>query len=214
MTDEQLRKDVLDEIDWAPEITSTDVNVAADGGVVSLTGFVHSYAERIAAERAAKRVSGVRAVANDVEVRPRTERTDPEIARDVVTIHGAMVGVPSDRLTVTVRGGQVMLEGTVESAYEKEGAECAVSYVAGVKRVFNEIKVRPSVSTVEVKTKIEAALRRLATTDARRIRVEAHDGTIELFGDVNALMEKEEAERAACAAPGVAEVRNHIIIMP
>jgi osmotically-inducible protein OsmY len=214
MQDEFVRDAVMQQIEWEPEISSTDISVSAEDHIITLTGFVHSYMEKIAAEKAAMRVYGVRAIANDIEVKPGMQRTDPEIARDAVDALERNFSVPNTRIKTTVKSGQIVLEGNVDWNFQKSAAESAVRDLAGVKGVFNRIEVKPRVSPADVRVKIEEALRRNAEVDARRVVVEAYDGTVELRGNVHSWNEKEEAARAAWAAPGVTRVENHLMVLP
>lgn len=214
MSDQYLRDAVMRQIDWEPEITSTDISVSAADHVVTLTGFVHGYMEKVAAEKAAMRVYGVRAVANDIEVKPGVQRTDPEIARDALQALERNLSVPDARIKVAVKSGQIVLEGTVDWHFQRNAAEMAVRDLAGVKGVFNRVEVKPRVSPGDVRSKIEDALRRSAEVDARRVIVDAHDGTVELRGNVHSWNEKEEAARAAWAVPGVMRVENNLAVVP
>jgi osmotically-inducible protein OsmY len=212
--DIDLRDRVERQLDWEPAVTSTKIGVAAAEGVLTLTGFVDSYAEKIEAERIAKRTYGVKAVANDLQVKPLFKKTDPEIAAACVNALESRVDVPDEKIKLTVKDGWVTLEGNVDWFYQKNAAELAVKYLSGVRGVTDSIKVMPQVSTVEVKDKIEAALKRSAELDARRIRVEAFDGKVTLTGNVHTWFEKDEAARAAWAAPGVRQVSNEISVVP
>jgi osmotically-inducible protein OsmY len=213
-TDSDLERSVLGQIEWDPQIVSKDISAATREGIVTLTGFVHSYPEKLAAEKAAKAVYGVKAVANDIEVKPGTERSDPEIARDVVHAMKIDISVPSNRIQVGIHNGWVTLEGTVNWHFQRAGAEGCARNADGVRGVINKIQLKPLVSAANVKIKIEEALRRNAEVDARRVTVWANEGTVHLYGSLRSYTEREEAEQAAWAAPGVLEVKDHITIVP
>ena len=212
--DTDLRDRVERQLNWEPEVPSTKIGVATEDGVVTLTGFVNTYAEKVAAERVTKRTYGVKALANDIEVKPAFKKTDTEIATSALSALDSRVDVPDDKIKVTVKDGWITLDGNVDWYYQKNAAEFAVKYLQGVRGVTDDIKVKPQVSTTEVSQKIEQALKRNAEVDARRINVTSSDGKITLWGNVRSWMEKDEAETAAWAAPGVTQVRNDIAIVP
>jgi osmotically-inducible protein OsmY len=212
-TDTQLHDSVQRQLEWDPEIDASGIAVVASEGVVTLTGFVHTYAAKLAAERSVKRVRGVRGVANDLQVALRGERTDPDIAKDAVHALRAHTSVPNS-VTVTVRDGFTTLEGYVDWMFQKVAAGLAVSFLDGVKGVSNLIQVRPSVSAGQIKTDIDDALRRSAEVDAQQIHVRVDGSIVTLSGRVHSCHEKQESARAAWAAPGVTHVANLIVVMP
>jgi osmotically-inducible protein OsmY len=216
-TDAQLLRDVVDELKWDPTLGGAEIGVAAKDGVVTLSGQLDSYAKKYAAERAAERVAGVRAIAEDLTVKVASSflRSDTEIAHAVVNALKWDVEVPDDRIKSKVENGWIWLEGDVEWQYQKTSAERAVRYLTGVRGVSNLITVKPKkVSTFEVNQKIKDALKRSAEMDANRITVQAADGEVTLRGTVRSFAERVDAERAAWAAPGVTKVRDEILISP
>ena len=214
-TQEQLIRDVTEELAWEPSITSRDLAVAAQNGVVTLRGHVPSLREHDDVLAATTRVRGVTAVADElaVELPPASERPDPQLALAVRDSLKWNAAVPEERIAVVVRDGTVMLSGEVDWHYQHEAACRAVRQLVGVKALVDGITVKSPARTADVKAGIEAALRRYAEEDADHIRVETHDGEVVLSGFVHAAAERSRAETAAWAAPGVETVRNEITVM-
>ena len=214
MSDLELKKAVESELTYEPSVNAAEIGVAVRDGIVTLSGYVPSYWEKIAAERATERVAGVKAVANDLEVKlpSSSERTDEDIARAAVNALEWSVLVPPNRIKVKVSKGWVTLEGNVDWQFQKSAAEKAVRKLIGVKGVSNLVTVKPRVSSIEVKSEIENALKRSAEVDAEQIRVEAEGDKVILKGTVHSWFEREEAEIAAWRAPGVREVEDDLVV--
>lgn len=212
--DKQLQQDVIDDLRWDPSIDASKIGVAASTGVITLTGSVPSYFQKQNTERIVKRVAGVRAVANDIEVQlpTTTERTDSGIATAALNALKWSSAVPDENVILSVSKGWVTLEGSVEWNYQREAAEKAVEQLIGVKGVTNRISVSPQIKSREVKGEIKAALHRYADLESRNIDVESADGTVTLRGQVRSWAERKEAENAAWMAPGVTQVKNEIIV--
>jgi osmotically-inducible protein OsmY len=215
-TDRQLQQNVLSALDWDPSIDATDIGVTVDNGIVTLRGDVRTFAEKAAAERVTVGVYGVKAIANDVNVRVIHDgtRTDADIAAAAVNALRWSAMVPKDKVNVTVSNGLVTLKGEVEWNFQRDSAVRAVRDLLGVIGVSNLVTLRPQVKEADVQSKIEAALKRSAEIDARRIHVQTVDGKVTLSGNVRSATERREAGLAAWAAPGVREVENHVVVVP
>jgi osmotically-inducible protein OsmY len=215
-SDSEIERDVREELEWDPDLDAEDIAVSVKKGVLTLAGFTRSYTDRLEAEIAAKRVAGVHAVANDIEVRLPAidQRPDPDIARDAVAALKAELPISHDRIKAIVKDGWVTLEGAVEWQYQKNTADSAVRKVKGVKGVTNVITVKPKVQPSELQRKIIEAFKRNAEVDANRITVEANGSEVILKGTVRSWIEREEAERVAWSAPGVTKVEDRIVVSP
>jgi len=215
-TDADIERDVKEELKWDPDLDATDIAISVHDGVVTLTGFTKSYTDKYEAEAAAKRVAGVVGVANDIEVRlpALDDRPDPDIARDAVAAIKSQLPISSERIKVVVKNGWVTLEGQAEWQYQRNTAETAVRRIKGVKGVINSIVLKPRAEPNEIKKKIQEAFGRNAEVDANRVTVEANGSEVILKGSVRSWIEREEAERAAWAAPGVTKVEDRIVVSP
>jgi osmotically-inducible protein OsmY len=212
-TDKLTRDGVQQQLEWDPRVDATAIGVAAKDGAVTLTGFIGTYAGKLAAERAAKRVRGVRAVANDIEVRPMLERTDADIAADAVRALDLRESVP-DNVQVVVHKAHVTLTGTVGFLYQSREAEKAVCHIKGVRGMFNHIEIAGGTVASDLRHRIAEALHRSADIDAERITVDVHGHVATLTGTVATWVQYEAAERAAAHAPGITRVDNRIMVEP
>ena len=212
-TNAQLQKDVLEELKWNPSINEGDIGVSVRNGVVSLSGYVPNYAEKIAAESAAKRVAGVTGVVDDIKIKfaagfgPKDDVDVAKAAMDAIKWH---VWVPHEAIKLVVKDGWVNLSGSVEWEFQRKSTEKAIRYLAGVKGITNNITLKPKVKELDVKMEIEKALLRTANENVRSIGVSASNGEVRLSGKVHSWSEKMDAERAAWSATGVKSVENEI----
>ena len=214
-TDSQLQQDVMDELQWEPRVDHANIGVAATDGVITLSGFASSYAEKIAAEKAARRIKGVRGLAEEIEVRlPSQAKTaDPEIAKRIADIFDWSAMIPNNKIAVKVEHGWVTLTGMVDGHFQRKSAVDFASRISGVKGVSNQITVKAAASPLDVKDRIMAAFRRNADLDASSITVSADGNTVRLGGQVHAWYERQIAERAAWSAPGVDRIEDNIMLV-
>lgn len=215
-SDVQLQHDVVEELEWEPSIDAAEIGVAVKGGVVTLMGHVPVYAQTFKAAEVAKRVHGVKAIANDIQVRlgDGHQPDDADIAAAALHALKWDASVPDERLQIAVRDGWITVDGTVDWPFEREAADRVLRHLIGALGVTNTILVKPRETANDVKSDIEAAFRRSATLDAKKIWVETKDGAVTLHGEVHSHAERDEAERIAWTAPGVRRVEDCITIAP
>jgi osmotically-inducible protein OsmY len=213
-TDSQVQHDVMAELEWEPSVDHADIGVAVSSGVVTLSGTVASYAEKLAAEKAARRVEGVKALAEEITVRHMggSQHSDTEIAERIIALCSWNVIIPHDRITIKVEKGLVTLGGTVDWYYQARAAADAAGEIDGVIGVINAIAVRQLPVASSIRDRIVAAIRRQAESDATSIKVETKDGVVTLTGQVKAWHERQVAEQAAWSAPGVTKVEDNILV--
>jgi osmotically-inducible protein OsmY len=211
-SDSQLQRDVIAELEWDPSLDHEAIGVSVAAGVVALNGYVKSYAEKLAAERAVQRVAGVRGIAEELKVRvasdPKT--ADHEIAKRILDIFSWNVLIPEERIQVKVENGWVTLSGSVTWNYQREEARKAAGVITGVKGISNNVAVSHQPTTADVRHRIEAAFDRQAELDAGAVTIAIEDNTVKLGGMVKSWRERQIAEDAAWAAPGVTRVEDHI----
>jgi len=214
-TDMELQKDVAEELKWEPRLTEDEIGVTVKDGVVTLTGFVPDYAQRRTAARAAERVAGVRAVAQElvVKVPEMFHYSDTELAHRVVNALTWDVEVPIQKIQAKVEDGWVTLEGTVEWQFQRNAAERAVRYLGGIKGVTNMVTIAPAASPFDVAQRIKAALHRTADIEAKRVEITARDGKVVLTGSVRSWPERADIERAAWSASGVKTVDDRLAVV-
>jgi osmotically-inducible protein OsmY len=211
--DVRTRDTVIRQLEWDPEVDASAIGVSAKDGAVTLTGYIDTYVGKLAAERAAKRVHGVRAVANDIDVRPKLERTDADIARDVVRSLELRSTVP-DNVQATVHHGHVTLTGEAMWEFQRRDAEKAVRHIRGVRGVVIRITLAPGMATRDVRHRIVEAFHRNADLDARHVTAHAAGAVVTLTGHVGTWLQRDIAERAAADAPGIRRVDNLITVEP
>jgi osmotically-inducible protein OsmY len=213
-TDSQLQKDVIAQLNWEPILHASEIGVSVKDGVATLTGIVDTFTKKIAAEKAAKKVSGIKAIAVDIQVglSPVFKKTDTEIAEIVLNALKLHTAVQEDKIKIKVEDGLVTLEGKVEWEYQRKTAQEAIENLPGVRDVNNLIIVSPTVLAADLRKKINEAFHRSATIDAEKVQIDAIGSKVVLRGTVRSMAEKDDAEEAVWAAPGVTTVDNRLTI--
>ncbi len=212
--DIQIQQDVQQELKWEPFLNAAEIGVAVKNGVVTLSGIVDSYAKKTTAEKAAKRVAGVKALAEDIllSVSPREEKSDAEIAAAALTALKWNSAVRDEKVKIKVENGNVKLDGEVEWEYQRKDAKLAIENLEGVKSVLNLITLKPKIDPINIQNKINNAFHRSATLDSKKITVDVIGSTITLRGTVRSLAEKDDAEIVAWNAPGVLNVKSELLV--
>jgi osmotically-inducible protein OsmY len=213
-TDALIQSDVISDLKWEPSIDAAKIGVSVRDGIVTLDGYVNSFVEKLTAVRVASRVMGVKGVAQELKIRlPQSyERNDADIAEAAVNALEWNMKVPDDRIKVEVQDGMVILTGEVDWEYQRAAAHDAVCCLIGIKGVTDEISIKPSMSPVNVKSKIKSAFQRHSVLDAKNIIVESDGSKVILNGTVHSWIEKQEADSAAWSAPGVSNVENNLVV--
>jgi osmotically-inducible protein OsmY len=212
-SDNDVKRDVEAELKWSPEIDETDIAVKVVDGVVTLAGFVRNYSDKYQAEIVTRRVKGVAAIANDIQVKPIAGGpTDPEMARAALAALKLELPFEWEQIKPTVKDGRISLTGAVEWNFQRERAEAVLRHLSGVMGVMNDLTVTPKVAPQDVKHRIEDAFRRMADVDARQIRVDAHGSDVTLRGEVRSWSERDQALQSAWSAPGVTHVTNELTV--
>ena len=211
-TDDEIQKDIMEQIKWEPYLKASEIGVAVKNGVVTLSGHVDSYPKKLAAENAAKKIAGVKAIAEDIQigVSPAQDRSDTEIAEAIINAIKWHTAVREEKIKVKVENGIVKLEGEVEWEFERQKVKTAIENISGVRAVHNLIVIKPQATPTDVERKIRAAFHRSATIDSGKINAEVIGNKVILRGNVRSFVEKEDAENAAWSAPGVLSVESHL----
>lgn len=214
-TDLQIQKDIMDQLKWEPFLSASEIGVAVKNGVVTLSGHVDSYLKKLQAESAVKKISGVKAIAEDIQIgiSPTSKKTDTEIAEAVVNILKWHTAVQEEKIRIKVENGVVRLDGEVDWDYQRANAKAAAERIAGVTGVINMISLKPRTTGHDVLKKISSAFHRSASIDANRISAEVSGSKVILTGEVRSLSEKEDAEKAAWNAVGINTVDNRLKVM-